>query len=115
MKIKEFEALNLKECLQQVRQEMGPEAVILETRKFRKGGVMGWGAKDAVKIAAATGVQVQDPPVSKRQVVSGERQASGAVISKERGTPPDLTRSLATEKSVELKAGGNSGVEAAEK
>ena len=60
MQIKEFEAYTLKECLQQVRNELGPEAVILETRKFRKGGVMGWGAKDAVCIVAATG-RVHDP------------------------------------------------------
>jgi flagellar biosynthesis protein FlhF len=87
MKIKEFEALNLKECLQQVRQEMGPEAVILETRKFRKGGVMGWGAKDAVKIVAATGVSVQDPPAVKQNrqatAVSGGRQEQKPVANSE--------------------------------
>lgn len=61
MKIKEFEALTLKECLQQVRQELGSEAVILETRKFRKGGILGWGAKDAVRIVAGTGISVNEP------------------------------------------------------
>ena len=60
MQIKEFEALSLKECLQRVRDDMGPEAVILETRKFRKGGVMGMGAKEAVCIVAATGITVQN-------------------------------------------------------
>ncbi len=60
MLIKEYEAFSLKDCLQQVRNEMGSEAVILETRKFRKGGLLGWGAKDAVCIVAATGITVQD-------------------------------------------------------
>jgi flagellar biosynthesis protein FlhF len=59
MQIKEFEAFTLKECLQQVRSALGPEAVILETRKCRKGGFLGWGARDAVCIVAATGVTVQ--------------------------------------------------------
>ena len=72
MKIKEFEALNLKECLQQVRAEMGPEAVILETRKFRKGGVMGLGARDAIKIVAATGVAVQEKADGGRRTGDGE-------------------------------------------
>ncbi len=58
MQIKEFEAQTLKECLKQVRSEMGPDAVILETRKFRKGGLMGMGAHDAIAIVAATGITV---------------------------------------------------------
>ena len=70
MQIKEFEALSLKECLQRVRDDMGPDAVILETRKFRKGGVMGVGAKDAICIVAATGITVQNdlPAAPKRPV-----------------------------------------------
>lgn len=60
MKIKEFEALTLRDCLRQVRQTLGPEAVILETRKLRKGGFLGWGARDAVRIVAGTGITVND-------------------------------------------------------
>src|SRR5437773_344814 len=61
MRIKEFEAGTLKGCLQKVRQELGPEAVILETRKLRKGGLMGWRAQDAVKIVAAVGEALLAP------------------------------------------------------
>ena len=64
MQIKEFEAQTLKECLQLVRNAMGPDAVILETRKFRKGGVMGLGAHDAIAIVAATGITVDSDPLS---------------------------------------------------
>jgi len=60
LKIKEFEALTLKDCLSQVRQDLGPEAVILETRKLRKGGILGWGGRDAVRIIAGTGIAVED-------------------------------------------------------
>jgi flagellar biosynthesis protein FlhF len=59
MQIKEFEGVTLKECLEQVRESMGPDAVILETRKLRKGGVMGMGAHDAIAVVAATGITVQ--------------------------------------------------------
>ena len=77
MQIKEFEALSLKECLQRVRDDMGPEAVILETRKFRKGGVMGMGAKEAVCIVAATGITVQNdlPAAPKRDAGNAKRAA----------------------------------------
>lgn len=60
MQIKEFEAFSLKDCLQQVRNDLGPDAVILETRKFRKGGILGLGARDAVCIVAATGITVKN-------------------------------------------------------
>lgn len=84
MQIKEFEAFSLKECLQQVRQGMGPEAVILETRKFRKGGVLGWGARDAVRIVAATGITVDEDAASHRResTGSGKRQTSVAESKK---------------------------------
>ena len=60
MKIKEFEAKTLKECLNQVRQEMGPDAVILDTKKSRKGGFLGLGKREAVSITAATGITISE-------------------------------------------------------
>ena len=66
MQIKEYEAYTLKECLQQVRDDLGPEAVILETRKIRKGGVLGMGARDAVCIVAAIGISVKEDLASRR-------------------------------------------------
>ncbi len=77
MLIKEFEAYSLKDCLQQVRNELGSDAVILETRKFRKGGLLGWGAKDAVCIVAAIGITVQDDlPQSNNGSSSRSRSAA---------------------------------------
>src|SRR5579872_5744321 len=78
MQIKEFEALTLKECLQQVRSEMGPDAVILETRKFRRGGVMGIGAHDAVAIVAAIGITVDADSRRERPGMRGRDEKHGA-------------------------------------
>ena len=91
MQIKEFEALSLKECLQRVRDDMGPEAVILETRKFRKGGLMGLGAKEAVCIVAATGITVQNdlPTEAKRAAVAKRPQATA--VAEKRGFMEDFT------------------------
>lgn len=60
MLIKEYEAQTLKDCLQQVRNELGPDAVILDTRKNRKGGLLGFGARELVCVVAATGIQVKE-------------------------------------------------------
>ncbi len=59
MLIKEYEAENLKECLQKVRDGLGPDAVILETRKVRKGGMLGLGSRELVCVVAATGITVK--------------------------------------------------------
>ncbi len=67
MLIKEFEANTLKDCLQRVREALGPDAVILETRKIRKGGLLGMGARDMVKVVAATGITVKSDSNPNRQ------------------------------------------------
>lgn len=88
MQIKEFEALTLKECLQQVRDSLGPEAVILETRKLRKGGMLGVGSHDAVCIVAATGISVKDDFVERDRAASRMAIESEYAVAVER--PPAL-------------------------
>jgi flagellar biosynthesis protein FlhF len=99
MKIKEYEAASLKECLHQVREDMGPEAVILETRKARKKIFLGLRSQEVVRIVAAVGISVNEPasrPLPDRSqaiVNEAERQrqevqASAAGHGRERnGTP----------------------------
>ncbi len=79
MQIREYEALSVKECLLKVKEELGPEAIILETRHFKRRGLMGIGATDAVKVVAATGVAVTD----------GVAPASPPALSSE--PPPKLS------------------------
>jgi flagellar biosynthesis protein FlhF len=112
MQIKEYEAFTLKECLQQVRSDLGPEAVILETRKFRKGGLLGWGARDAVCIVAATGITVQNDlpetrsgraaaaqgmsaPSTSRSVVSAPPSASSSAHAARAASTPQPAASPA--------------------
>jgi flagellar biosynthesis protein FlhF len=83
VKIKEFEALSLKECLGQVRSELGPEAVILETRKSKKGGILGWGARDSVRILAGTGIAIQGE--GGRATESGRAAGRGSAESHANG------------------------------
>jgi flagellar biosynthesis protein FlhF len=52
MRIRRFEAPSVQEALQQVRSELGPDAVILYTKKLRKGGFMGFGGTDVAEITA---------------------------------------------------------------
>jgi len=98
MQMKEFEGATLKECLQQVRSELGSEAVILETRKIRKGGLMGIGVRDAVAIIAATGISVDSDSVlepgvraPELQIEAGPSDATPAVIAASQNRAPQST------------------------
>lgn len=80
MHIKEYEALTLKECLQQVRSDLGPDAVILETRKVRRGGLLGFGSHEAVCIVAATGITVKSD-VATKTGAAAEAYRTGTTVT----------------------------------
>lgn len=99
MKIKEYEAPSLKECLHQVREDLGPEAVILETRKARKKMLFGLRSQEVVRIVAAVGISVTEPasrplPHRSQAIVQeaerkrAEAHASAAAHERERNGIP---------------------------
>lgn len=53
MQIKVYKAATVKEAMQQVKAELGADAVILHTKKYREGGILGIGAKEVVEVTAA--------------------------------------------------------------
>jgi flagellar biosynthesis protein FlhF len=52
MRIRKFEADSVQEALQQIRQELGPDAVILYTRKLKRGGFFGLGSTEVAEVTA---------------------------------------------------------------
>jgi flagellar biosynthesis protein FlhF len=59
MNVKTFQGPSIAEALAKVKQELGSTAVILHTRSFKTGGVMGLGARTVVEITAGLNVNVQ--------------------------------------------------------
>ena len=53
MRVKRFVARSIQEAMVQVKVEMGQEAVILHTRKFKEGGFLGLFAQEFVEVTAA--------------------------------------------------------------
>ena len=49
MRVKRFVARSIQEAMVQVKVEMGQEAVILHTRKFKEGGFLGLLLKNLLK------------------------------------------------------------------
>ena len=53
MQIKVFKAPTMKEAMAAMKEELGDDAVILHSKKYKEGGVLGLGSKEVVEITAA--------------------------------------------------------------
>ena len=53
MELKTYQAQSMAEALEKVKRELGPDAVILNTRTLRRGGVLGVGARNIIEITAS--------------------------------------------------------------
>ena len=60
MKVKVFTASSMQEAMSQVKSQLGIDAVILHTRRFHKGGILGYMGKEMIEVTAA----VEDKPLT---------------------------------------------------
>ncbi len=74
MEVRRFRANSMQSALAHVKRELGPEAVILNTKTFYQGGFFGLGKREVVEILASKEVKIVDtPPAFARQTEAYER------------------------------------------
>ena len=56
----------MKEAMEQVKEELGRDAVILHTKKYREGGFMGYNGKEVVEVTAAIEENAPDSQLKNR-------------------------------------------------
>lgn len=80
MRIKVFQAATMKDAMAQVKDELGDDAVILHTKKIKKGGILGYGAKEIFEVTAALDEVTRRPPKKRpeRLPTLAELQAEAA-------------------------------------
>ncbi len=66
MNLKTYQADNMAQALARVRRDLGKDAVILNTRTFKKGGFLGIGGKTVVEITATKNLKVLHPRQKKK-------------------------------------------------
>jgi flagellar biosynthesis protein FlhF len=72
MNLKTFRAPSMAQCLSEVKKDLGKDAVILHTRSYRVGAVMGIGGKQMIEITAADHVSARGPTIKPvRQAAEG--------------------------------------------
>lgn len=62
MLVKTFQAASMAEALRMVKAELGPDAMILSTKKEKTGGIMGFFSKQAYRVTAAIDPARKPPP-----------------------------------------------------
>ncbi|MBR1858352.1 MAG: hypothetical protein IJ797_02500 [Selenomonadaceae bacterium] len=70
MQIKVFKANSMKDAVAKMKAELGDDAVILHTKKYKEGGILGYGSKEIVEITAAI---EDEKPVVKKEVDKPQR------------------------------------------
>jgi flagellar biosynthesis protein FlhF len=93
MRIRRYEAPTIQEALMKVKKDLGPEAVILYTKTFRKGGVLGLFGRPMAEITAGVDLNLLDdvsrrksstapaPPVVERGEVALTRPSSSVAVA----------------------------------
>src|ERR1700677_1351165 len=94
MRIKRYEAPTIQEALVKVKKDLGAEAIILYTKTFRKGGVLGFFGTPMAEITAGVDLNLLDD-MAKRKASARE---SSAVPEREvlAGKNSEVSRSLPT-------------------
>ncbi len=72
MRLKTFRAFTLAEALDAVHGDLGPDAAILHTRTFKRGGFLGLGGREVVEVIASE----QRPETTILSAVSGRHPAT---------------------------------------
>jgi flagellar biosynthesis protein FlhF len=75
MRIKKYEADTLQEALSRVKKDFGPEAVILHTKKYKKGGVFGLFGREMTEVTAGIDINVERPRQSNQNEMPKNTQA----------------------------------------
>ena len=79
MRIRRFEAPTVQEALQKVRQDLGPLAVILYTKRVRRGGFFGWMGTEMAEVTAGVDATETEAPAARTQALAAA-QAPGAAL-----------------------------------
>lgn len=79
MKIKTYIADNMQEALYKIKSDMGKDAVILQTKHIRKGGLFGLFSKSQVEVVAANDITVSQSPIQKPPLYNAVNESTAPV------------------------------------
>ncbi len=90
MELKIYQAYTMAEALAAVKRDLGPEAVILSTRTFKRGGLLGLGRRTIVEITATTGRDDEPPRRDPGRSLPLRGEAARVAYAGKSARPPGL-------------------------
>jgi len=103
LKVRFFTADSIQNAMAQVKNVLGRDAIILHTRTFRKGGFMGFFAKDKVEVMAAIDTPIAPIVEKKIQPVHVTENKNLAAVQLELATMRNLLEQALCKNSQEFK------------
>lgn len=77
MNLRTYQAYTLNEALAAVKTDLGADAVILHTRSFRRGGLLGLGRRTVIEVTATTATEARSADAHDRSAPAGDRDPHG--------------------------------------
>jgi flagellar biosynthesis protein FlhF len=100
MKVKQYRANTMREALEQVKGELGDEALVLSSKNIRNRGFLGMGAKNMVEVTVSTDVVTSSAPSGSNESLPAPRQSNFADLSINTSPRTDQTSPLDRERAV---------------
>ncbi|MDY7107390.1 MAG: flagellar biosynthesis protein FlhF [Planctomycetota bacterium] len=95
MNLKTYHAYSMAEALAAVKRDLGPDAVILNTRSFKRGGFLGLARRTVIEVTATEGAQIARKAAKPQTAGQTGRPASRAAMRAYLGSnEPDAPASL---------------------
>lgn len=116
MQIKVVKAATMKEAMEQVKRELGIDAVILHTKKYHEGGLFGYHSKEVVEVTAAIEDEDEKKEKARQSLASSALKADNQKSKLDIKLPP-LNNPIAPPSSVLSKyktSGTDEGIKIAE-
>lgn len=88
MRLKTYHAFSMAEALAAVKQDLGPSAVILHTRTFKRGGIFGFFQRTIVEVTATPAPPQSKPATPPRRLRLKDVQAQRAYATTSAVQPP---------------------------
>ncbi|UCZ55506.1 flagellar biosynthesis protein FlhF [Desulfurispirillum indicum] len=82
MQVKRYEVFDMKEAMEKIKQDLGPEAVILSTKTISKSGSFGMFSRPLMEVTAAVDVESQKLTQQERPVAGMARNLHAAYNSR---------------------------------
>ena len=117
MQIKVVKAATMKEAMEQVKRELGIDAVILHTKKYHEGGLFGYHSKEMVEVTAAIEDEDEKKENARQNLASSALKADNPSSKLDIKLPPIATNPIAPPSSVLSKyktSGTDEGIKIAE-